>query len=470
MFLRVGSRIFDFLASLGLAVTLILVLAVAFAVGTVYESKYSAGVAQQLVYRSWWMQILLWIFLLNVAAAAISRLPWKRHHVGFLITHLGIIILLLGSWVQQRRGVDGILALAPGESGRMVKLDQMALYVFRTEESKAYDLVLDQSLNFDLRKPRLEPVEFSLSEPGQSIRVLRYYPKATRQVRAEPVAKGGVPALRFRLSGSRATFNDWMFLQPDIGTTNEVGPAVLRFVAGRPDLSQAPARATLYFYLDNQPSLPPKVAVARAGEKFRELGRVKPGELKALGWMDFSLELEVFESSAVPRAEYAPMDKPIPGFDGYQVVEVELAKQKLWLELGASGQIPLGNALYYVQFTRRQVDLGFEVKLQKFEIGYYEGTKRPSSYSSLVEVAGQSHVISMNEPLKHNGFTLYQASYEMDDAGAPRLSVLSVNQDPGREVKYFGSLAMVLGIISMFYFKPIYSGNSRWLRRRKEDA
>ena len=80
--MKFALRIFYFLASLELAVGLILIVAAVLAVGTVYEAKYGAAVAGQIVYRSWWMQILLWLFVLNVAAAAISRLPWKKHHIG----------------------------------------------------------------------------------------------------------------------------------------------------------------------------------------------------------------------------------------------------------------------------------------------------------------------------------------------------------------------------------------------------
>jgi cytochrome c biogenesis protein ResB len=127
--------------------------------------------------------------------------------------------------------------------------------------------------------------------------------------------------------------------------------------------------------------------------------------------------------------------------------------------------VAVGDALYYLQFSKRQVDLGFELLLNKFAIDYYEGTTRPKEYSSAVSVAGQNHLISMNEPLKHGGFTFYQASYEADDDGTPRMSVLSVNYDPGRPVKYAGSLMMVLGIISMFYFKPKYSGSNKWLKK-----
>jgi len=277
----------------------------------------------------------------------------------------------------------------------------------------------------------------------------------------------GVPALKLRLLSSRATFNDWMFLQPDTGTTNQIGPAVIRFTSGKPDLTIIPEKATLHLFLDGNPKLPPKIAVARAGQEFKELGRAPVGKNVPLGWMDFEMVLDSYHDSAVPQAVYFPLTTPVPGFDGYQVVEIQLENETMWLELGASGQITAGDSLYYVQFARRQVDLGFELGLKKFEIGYYEGTTRPKSYSSEVEVAGQTHIISMNEPLHHGGFTFYQASYEMDEMGSPRLSVLSVNFDPGREVKYLGSLMITLGILSMFYFKPKYSGSHKLLKKKE---
>jgi hypothetical protein len=469
LFFRIASRVFDFLASLQLAVFIILVLAVVLAVGTVYESRYSAAVASQIVYRAWWMQILLWLFMMNLAAAALSRWPWKRHHIGFLITHLGIITLLLGSWVQQRAGVDGVLALAPNEKGRLVNLPQPMLYVFRAQPGKTYDLVLNQELNFDLRFPETNPVRFPLEGDSKAVTILRHYPKAARVVQAKEVEsnQGGVPALKFRISGSRATFDDWMFLQPDVGTTQQVGPATLRFIQGKPDFKTTFKEPTLFFYLGGDNKGPLRLAVAKKEERLRDLGPVNIRQNMPLGWMDFDLFVESFFPSAVPRAEYTSLDRDVPGVSSYQVVEAELDGVKLWLELGASGQITSGDSLYYMQFTRRQVDLKFEVELNRFEVGYYEGTNRPKSYSSLVTVEGKQHLISMNEPLKHGGYTFYQASYEMDDVGQPRLSVLSVNYDPGRFTKYFGSLMLCLGIVSMFYFRPIYSGNNSWLLRRK---
>jgi cytochrome c biogenesis protein ResB len=59
----------------------------------------------------------------------------------------------------------------------------------------------------------------------------------------------------------------------------------------------------------------------------------------------------------------------------------------------------------------------------------------------------------MNEPLKHGGYTLYQASFQQGPTGEPIASILSVNYDPGRWIKYLGSLIICLGVIWLFYQK-----------------
>src|SRR4029077_16311137 len=93
------NPIFEFFASLKLAVVLLAVLIVAAITGTLYESSFDANVARAYVYGAPWFN--LWLILLgaNLAVSAISRWPWRKHHVAFLITHLGIITLLTGSLI-----------------------------------------------------------------------------------------------------------------------------------------------------------------------------------------------------------------------------------------------------------------------------------------------------------------------------------------------------------------------------------
>src|SRR5690606_14436862 len=104
-------------------------------------------------------------------------------------------------------------------------------------------------------------------------------------------------------------------------------------------------------------------------------------------------------------------------------------------------------------------------------------TNNPASYESFVTVfdgrnpeqGTSSHHVYMNNPLKYDGFTFYQSSYFPvgDNAFA---SVFSVNFDPGRPLKYFGSLLLVFGSIwhyiirrkkgTKFFSRQVQSGNT----------
>ena len=79
-----------------------------------------------------------------------------------------------------------------------------------------------------------------------------------------------------------------------------------------------------------------------------------------------------------------------------------------------------------------------------------------ASYESFVKVYDaqgiQNEHVYMNNPLKKGKFTFYQSSYFSLNNKKEYASVLSVNYDPGRWLKYLGSLFLVLGSI-LHYLK-----------------
>lgn len=83
-------------------------------VATLYESKTTTAQVQRLVYQSWWFIALLGLLGLNVFSAALVRYPWKKHQTGFVLTHLGIIMLLIGSIIGLLFGVEGSVTLVEG--------------------------------------------------------------------------------------------------------------------------------------------------------------------------------------------------------------------------------------------------------------------------------------------------------------------------------------------------------------------
>ena len=75
----------------------------------------------------------------------------------------------------------------------------------------------------------------------------------------------------------------------------------------------------------------------------------------------------------------------------------------------------------------------------------------------------------MNRPLVHREFAFYQSSFQQLPEGR-EVSILSVAHDPGRFLKYSGSLMICLGIFVMSYLKGFLRGQLPWRRRRRPTA
>src|SRR6202040_196216 len=110
------NTIFEFFSSLKLAVVLLAVLIAGAIVGTLYESSFDAKVARTYVYGAPWFNAWLVLLGANLTASAFSRWLWKKYHTAFLITHLGIITLLIGSLIGRIFGVEGTITLFKGEA------------------------------------------------------------------------------------------------------------------------------------------------------------------------------------------------------------------------------------------------------------------------------------------------------------------------------------------------------------------
>jgi hypothetical protein len=110
------DRLLALLASLKLAIVVILSLAFYLGVATFYEARFGGPAVQRMIYGSPVFISILAMLAINVAAAVIVRYPWKRKQTGFIITHIGIEVLLVGCVLSLRQSVDGRVVLRPGET------------------------------------------------------------------------------------------------------------------------------------------------------------------------------------------------------------------------------------------------------------------------------------------------------------------------------------------------------------------
>lgn len=98
--------VYEFAASLKLAVTLIFSAATVLAVATFVESTQGLRAVHFGIYGTWWFTLLNALLATNIFCAAASRYPWKRHQTGFVITHIGLLTLLFGCLLSRRGGID----------------------------------------------------------------------------------------------------------------------------------------------------------------------------------------------------------------------------------------------------------------------------------------------------------------------------------------------------------------------------
>lgn len=193
---------------------------------------------------------------------------------------------------------------------------------------------------------------------------------------------------------------------------------------------------------------------------------LKKGEPVEIPWMGFELVLEEHQTTKVPAlvpTKVLPIQKNNEMIKGStRALELIVQEKSYWVTNDQPVQLLINGKRVIFMLQKESLKLPFEFVLTRFKMEKDPGTNRPASYESFVrlfsENGPENHHIYMNNPLKHQGFTFYQASYSQDRQGNYS-STLSVNVDPGRPFKYAGSLMLVFG--SMWHY---------WLnyRRRKK--
>ncbi len=176
-----------------------------------------------------------------------------------------------------------------------------------------------------------------------------------------------------------------------------------------------------------------------------------------LPWMGFELSMTDFYKNMIPKyiPEYTiPIEKDGKRIRGAnRAILIKIKDKKHWVTDSKPLSIMINDNLINILLKQNEKYLPFQLTLDKFLMKTDPGTSRPASYESFITLfdkKDQKHHIYMNNPLDYRSFTFYQASYSQDESGA-YTSTLSVNFDPGRSIKYFGSFMLVLGTIWHFY-------------------
>ncbi|MBI1387345.1 MAG: hypothetical protein GC154_02725 [bacterium] len=237
-----GQSLFEFLASLKLAVILLLIFVVLLSAATILESKTSTEEAQRLIYGTAWFDFLLFVLGINVLCSAMIRFPWKKKQIGFLITHAGILIILIGSLMTRKFGMEGQLMLSEGEVGDSIRMNQVALSVSAPQ--------LNAFESFNPQKfmasgiPAGKALKYSIGDSGLVCYVNQYFsnPRQDESITNDGTSKN--PAVRVALKRpelEQVSARDWLVASDPQRNVMDFGMA--KVVFSRAETEEALANA-----------------------------------------------------------------------------------------------------------------------------------------------------------------------------------------------------------------------------------
>lgn len=247
-------RIIKLIGSLPVAVFLISALLGILIVSTSLESLHGTPFAQSTIYQAKWFDVFLALFWVNIFCATLSRLPFKKRHTGFIITHIGILTLLIGTLVTRLAGAEGQLTLLEGEQWNRLQQTGSDLLA-SPEKGPAYQFRLPEKSSDRAQR---------LKVPGSELQL--FFEGLSSGVGSQLVVKNENeffnPAVQFTLASERAGVRRQVWLvarDPDNPFSDELelGPALFQLKSvddpaegsapgGQGPAIQEPARLVLY--------------------------------------------------------------------------------------------------------------------------------------------------------------------------------------------------------------------------------
>ncbi|MCG3136784.1 MAG: Cytochrome c biogenesis protein Ccs1 [Phycisphaerae bacterium] len=207
------KAVLKIIGSLRLAVLLLVLLMVAMGSATVYESQQGTEQALRSFYHAHWFKLLLALFGVNLLASLLGRWPFGSRQIGFVLTHVGLLMILLGAWISNRWAINGQLALNEGKSANSIRTDQEIINWQRRSDQTNFTVELSPETigGFEaVDRPLKQTLRLNQTE----LQVLQYLPDLRwREVVSNDAAQSN-PAVQVELTINGETQQRLIYAQP----------------------------------------------------------------------------------------------------------------------------------------------------------------------------------------------------------------------------------------------------------------
>lgn len=460
------NAVFRFFASLRLAVILLGVLIVMSIAGTLAESKFDTDTARTWIYGAPWFTLWLALLAANLACSALTRWPWRKHHTGFLLTHLGIIVVLIGAIIGQIWGVEGSMTLFKGaEPDNALVLPTRQITV-RDPDARRAVMIKIGSQPLRVRPGR--PVPLWTTPGGWEIEAVECSPRllAAFEPSAAPAGKPAV-LVRLQTKAMGQTVEQWLLAGDRDHARLDLGLVTVDLLESNaaPPSTGASDRAVMTVQPDGSLSAEIFVHGQRAANV-----PLRIGQAVATGWVDWTIEAVKELPSAVPSYRFSPLPSERSTPMGQSLLDGILVRAtqgdrrvEQWVASGWRASLPTGSWPVEVAYGWEIHRLPFGLVLENFAVERNEGTDEPAAFRSDLAMFLPDGTIaargscSMNRPANYpdawwrslTGLTykISQASWNPNDLSQSSVQIL---RDPGWLLKWSGSLVLCIGLVLLF--------------------
>lgn len=481
-------KILKVLGSLWLAMTLIASLAVILTVSTVMESMHGTPFAQKHFYTTRWFDLFLSLLWVNIFCSTWTRWPFQKKHIGFVITHVGILTFLIGALLSRTAGAEGQMALFEGQAKGNIEMETPSVEPALdpvTEGSLAdpVNLAVRATLSGEAMNVRetftlverhpdnphsfftdIGPAHLELKtdkvddSKGPILKITQKAPAGSWDISLNeaadevPLGQTGLMVKNIRYTPHAKVVDNWITEAPGDVNFNPAVEFEVRDTKGRTE------RHTRFYLFPNFDSL----RGGRGADMFGLDVQITDPPLPE----DTGASSPAFIFLAKPDGKWSyritsSKNAPIEG-----TLEIGKKIQTGWMDMTVEIHKIYQRAKVHQAPKSQSIPVPFKLLLTDFRKVDYPGTSSAASFESDVVLHDPEDkitlekTIQMNKPLDYKGWRIFQSSY-MQDERFGEGSVFTVAKNPGIFLIYGSAPIILLGVILLFYFHPYFNDKAK---------
>lgn len=467
------KKITSFLFSMFFSVVLLLAFAFSIAYATFIENDYGTPVAQALIYRAWWFELLFFVGVVNLSGSVFKYKLVNRKKWAILLFHLAFILIIIGAAVTRYFGFEGSMHIREGESSNQV-VSESTYISFKASAGgsavRADDKVMFTPFtNNDYKR--------TITIAGKEVTVENemFVPNAVETITADA---NGIPYLSLTYNNGSDGNSGFLL---GLNQKKKVAGITYGFETGAGSANAVFSQAG-GLNLVCSDTLIVASMMGSTGEKIAPgaVVSLQSNTLYKLGNSVFVLKN--FLAKATPSLIQETDDSKAEGTTNAFTAKITSGSEVRQLNVfEKDGEVSepeictingVDVALSYGSAIR---ELPFSLHLRDFQLERYPGSMSPSSYASEITLKDPDSGVErpfrifMNNILKYQGYRFFQSAFDRDEKG----TILSVNHDYwGTFISYLGYFLMALGMAFTVFskssrFQTLVRLSSKLQARRK---